>query len=101
MVEAAIDIYSDAFVAPRRHELGSSADVLIASGARGVSVIRLLVTDDSAFDRLAAEIAGPWHGVIFAFKLSPALSCALRGQPGWSGHAEMAMVLRDVEAVRG
>lgn len=102
MVEAAIDIYADAFVAPRRHELASAPVVQIASGVRGVAVIRLLVIDDSGFDRLVAEIGGPWRGVVLAFEQASRCNELLRGQPGWSAsHPEMAMVLRDVEAVTG
>jgi len=97
--ESASDIYSDAFVTPGRHELVSSPVVTEGPGVRGVAVIRLVVTDDSGYDRLVAELDGPWRGVVFI--LEQAARCAefLRGQPGWAGHSEMAMALRDVTAL--
>ena len=102
MPEAAIDLYCDAFVARERHELDRDRVVLIAPGVRGVAVIRLLITDDSGYDRLAADISGPWRGIICAFERAQRCNELMRGQPGWSAsHPEMAMVLRDVQAVTG
>jgi ribosomal protein S18 acetylase RimI-like enzyme len=101
VVEAAIDIYCDAFVASRRHELDSEPAVLIATGVRGVAFSRLLATDDSGYDRLAAEITSG-RGVVFVFEQASRCSEFLRGQPGWSGgRSELAMVLRDVRALTG
>jgi hypothetical protein len=62
-----MDIYCDAFVARGRHELDSEPVVRIAPGVRGVSHIRLLVTDDSAYDRLVAEVASAQPGVVLVF----------------------------------
>jgi GNAT superfamily N-acetyltransferase len=99
VADSAIDIYSDAFVAPGCHELDSRLEVQTAPGVRGVATIRLLVTDDSAYDRLASHLTGPWHGVVFVFDRATRCDDFMRAQPGWSGHAEMAMVLRDIQAL--
>lgn len=102
MVEAAIDIYCDAFVARKRHELDDDPVVSIAPGVRGVSLIRLLVSDDAGYGRLVAEVAAARRGVVMVFERASRCNEFLRGQPGWSaGRSEMAMVLRDVEAVTG
>ncbi|HEY7025061.1 MAG TPA: GNAT family N-acetyltransferase [Candidatus Limnocylindrales bacterium] len=100
MVETALDIYLDAFVAPRRHELDSPV-VLNAPGVRGVALIRLLGSDDSGYDRFVAEVNGPGRGVVFVLDQAPRCNEFMRTQPGWSGHSEMAMVLRDIQAVSG
>jgi GNAT superfamily N-acetyltransferase len=97
--EAAIDVYRDAFVARGRHELDSEPVVLGGRGARGVAFARLLVTDDSGYDRVVAELAAPSPGVLFVLERASRCNELLRGQPGWSAHSEMAMVLRDVDAV--
>jgi hypothetical protein len=102
VVEAAIDIYCDAFVARQRHELDGDPVVLIAPGVRGVALIRLLITDDSGYGRLIAEVASAGRGVVNVFERASRCNEFLRGQPGWSaGRPEMAMVLRDVQAVTG
>jgi ribosomal protein S18 acetylase RimI-like enzyme len=101
VAEAAIDIYCDAFVARQRHELDSDPVVLIGPGVRGVALIRLLVIDDSGYDRLVAE-ASARRGVVYVFEQASRCNEFLRGQPGWrAGGTEMAMVLRDVQAATG
>jgi len=97
--ESATNIYSDAFVAPGRHELVSAPVVINKPGVRGVAVIRLLVTDDSGYDRLVADVDGPWRGVVFVLEQASRCAEFLRGRPGWSGHSEMAMVLRDLNVL--
>jgi ribosomal protein S18 acetylase RimI-like enzyme len=68
---------------------------------RGVALIRLLVTDDSGYDRLVAEASGR-RGVVYVFEQASRCTEFLRGQPGWNaGRSELAMVLRDVQAVTG
>jgi ribosomal protein S18 acetylase RimI-like enzyme len=102
VVEAATDIYGGAFVERNRHELDSAPVALNAPGVRGVAHIRLLVTDDSGYDRLVAEAAGTWRGVIMVFERAARCNRFLRGQPGWRADAtQMAMVLRDVRAATG
>lgn len=102
MLEAPIDIYSDAFVARKRHELDDEPIVLTAPGVRGVALIRLLATDDSGYDRLVAEVTGVGRGVVFVFEHAVRCHAFLRSRPGWSaGQAQTAMVLRDVEAANG
>lgn len=92
-------MYCDAFVAPGRHELDNRPVVLNTSGARGVAVKRLLVTEDSGYDRLLAEVTGPWPGVVFVLERASRSSAFMRDQAGWGGHSEMAMVLRDTGAL--
>jgi ribosomal protein S18 acetylase RimI-like enzyme len=102
VVGAAIDIYCDAFVARQRHELDSAPVVLTAPGMRGIALIRLLITDDSGYDRLVAEAAGAWRGVVMVFERASRCSEFLRGNPGWSAdRTELAMVLRDVQGATG
>jgi GNAT superfamily N-acetyltransferase len=102
VAEAAIEIYGDAFVARQRHELDSAPVVLTLPGVRGMAWIRLLITDDSGYDRLVAEAAGAWRGVVMVFEQAPRCHEFLRGHAGWSaGRSEMAMVLRDVQTVTG
>jgi ribosomal protein S18 acetylase RimI-like enzyme len=99
---APVDIYCDAFVARGRHELDAQPVELSAPGIRGVAHIRLLVTDDSAYDRLVAEVDGPWRGVVMVFERAARCNELLRSRPGWTAsHPETAMVLRDVGAARG
>ena len=101
MVEAAIDIYCDAFVARHRHELDSEPVVRIAPGVRGVAHIRLLVSDDSGYDRLVAEVASAQPGVVFVFDRASRCHRFLHDQPGWNADGtEMAMVIRDIQTVR-
>jgi ribosomal protein S18 acetylase RimI-like enzyme len=98
VAEAAIDIYCDAFVARQRHELDSEPVVLIRPGVRGVALIRLLVADDSGFDRLVEE-ASARRGVLYVFEQASRCNEFLCGQPGWrAGRSERAMVLGDVRA---
>jgi hypothetical protein len=47
VVEAAVDIYCDAFVARQRHGLDSDPVVLTVPGMRGIALIRVLVTNDA------------------------------------------------------
>ena len=102
MAEAAIDIYCDAFVARNRHELDSEPVVRIAPGVRGVAHIRLLITDDSGYGRLAAEVASAQPGVVLVFERASRCNRLLRDQPGWSADGtELAMVLRDLQTVTG
>ena len=102
VVEAAIDIYCDAFVARHRHELDSDPVVRIAPGVRGVAHIRLLVTDDSGYGRLVAEVASAQPGVVFVFDRALRCNCFLHDQPGWNAEGtETAMVLRDIQTVTG
>jgi ribosomal protein S18 acetylase RimI-like enzyme len=102
VVEDAIDIYCDAFVARKRHELDSDPVVLIAPGVRGVAFIRLLVSDDSGYGPLVEEVAAARRGVVNVFERASRCNEFLRGQPGWSAERpEMAMMLRDVQAVTG
>jgi len=102
VVEAAIDIYCDAFVEPNRHELDSDPVVEIASGIRGVAHTRLLVADDSGYGRLVTEVACPRPGVVFVLDRASRCDRFLHDQPGWTAHAtELAMVLRDIRAVTG
>jgi ribosomal protein S18 acetylase RimI-like enzyme len=98
VAEAAIDIYCDAFVAPKRHELDSEAVVRIAPGMRAVAHVRRLVSDDSGYDRLVTEVASAQPGVVFVFERAPRCNGFLRDQPDWSADAtEMAMVLGDID----
>jgi ribosomal protein S18 acetylase RimI-like enzyme len=102
VVEAAIDIYCDAFVARNRHELDSESVVRIAPGVRGVTHARLLVTDDSGYDRLVAEVASAQPGVVFVFERASRCNDFLCDQPGWSANAtEVVMILRDIQTVTG
>lgn len=102
MVEAAIGVYCDAFVAHQRHELDGDPVVLIAPGVRGVALIRLLATDDSGYDRLVEEVTSARRGVAYVLERASLCHEFLRAQPGWSaGRMEVAMVLRDVQAVTG
>jgi ribosomal protein S18 acetylase RimI-like enzyme len=102
VVEAAIEIYGDAFVARNRHELDSAPVLLTIPGALGMAWIRLLITDDSGYDRLVAEAAGAWRGVVMVFEQAARCQEFLRGHAGWSaGRSELAMVLRDVQTVTG
>jgi hypothetical protein len=76
--------------------------VLLAPGLRGVAFIRLLVSDDSGYDRLVVEVAAAGRGVVYVFERASRWNEFLRGQSGWNaGRTEMAMVLRDVRAVTG
>ena len=102
MVEAAIEIYCDAFVARQRHELDGEPVVLIAPGVRGIALIRLLASDDSGYDRLVAEVASAGRGVVYVFERAARCDEFLRRRPGWSaGRSEMAMVLPDVRGLTG
>jgi ribosomal protein S18 acetylase RimI-like enzyme len=102
MVEDAIDIYCDAFVARKRHELDSETVALTAPGIRGVAFNRLLVTDDSGYDRLVAEVASAWRGAAMIFEQASRCNEFLRSQPGWSAErSEIGMVLRDLQAAKG
>ncbi|HST16739.1 MAG TPA: GNAT family N-acetyltransferase [Gaiellaceae bacterium] len=100
MVETAIDTYCDAFVARNRHELDRPV-VRIAPGVRGVAHVRLLVTDDSGYDRLVAEVSSAQPGVVFVFDRASRCNRFLGDRPGWSARTEMAMVLRDIRSVKG
>jgi ribosomal protein S18 acetylase RimI-like enzyme len=98
----AIDIYCDAFVARNRHELDSDPVVQIAPGVRAVANTRVLVTDDSGYDRLVAEVAGPQPGVVLVFDRASRCDRFLRDQPGWSAKGpETAMVLSEIETLPG
>jgi ribosomal protein S18 acetylase RimI-like enzyme len=102
VLEDAIDIYCEAFVARRRHELDSEPVVLTAPGVRGVAHVRLLVTDDSGYGRLAAEVANDQPGVVFVFDRATRCNGFLLDLPGWSANGtELAMVLRDIQTVKG
>lgn len=99
-VEAAIDIYCDAFVARNRHELVGEQVTLVTPGLRVVALIRLLVSDDSGYDRFVAEVTTAPRGVVFCFEQASRCCEFLRDQPGWSsGRSEVAMVLRDLAAL--
>lgn len=94
-----MDLYCDAFVAPNRHELDRE-HVVVAPGIRGVAHVRLLVIDDSGYDRLVAEVASAEPGVVLVFDRAPRCHALLRDRTGWSAHGtQTAMVLRDLHAL--
>ena len=99
MVESPLDIYSDAFIARGRFDLETRPTIQTTPGIRGVALIRLLVTDDSGYERLVAELAGPWRGVAMVFERAERCHELVRNSPGWNGHSEMAMVHRDIRAM--
>jgi GNAT superfamily N-acetyltransferase len=100
VAEAAIDIYCDAFVTRNRHELDSEQVVRIAPGVRGVAHSRLLVTDDSGYGRLVAEVASAQPGVVFVFDRAARCHRFLADQAGWNAQGtETAMALRDIQLV--
>jgi ribosomal protein S18 acetylase RimI-like enzyme len=70
-----------------------------APGLRGVAAIRLLVTDDSAYDQLVAGAVPARWGVVMALEGATRCHEFLHGDPGWTvAGTELAMVLRDIEA---
>ena len=92
----AIDVYGEAFVAPGGHELSRPA-VVSVPGLRGVSLRRLLVTDDSGYDRLVAEIRDV-PGVVMVFEGASRCDELLRNRPGWTaGEAQLAMALPSID----
>jgi ribosomal protein S18 acetylase RimI-like enzyme len=71
--------------------------VRIAPGVRDYAHIRLLVTDDSGYDRLVAEAASARPGVVFVLERASRCNSFLHDQPGWTAEAtQLAMVLRDL-----
>ena len=69
------------------------------AGLRGVAQVRLLVTDDSAYDELVADAALARWAVVIAFEEAARCKEFLRGEPGWKAvGTELAMVLPDIEA---
>jgi hypothetical protein len=97
VAETALDLYADAFVEPGRFELDDRPAIQIAPGTRGVAAIRLLITDDSGYDRLVGELAGAWHGVVLVLDRASRCNDLLRGESGWGpAHSELAMVLPDI-----
>jgi len=98
--EAAIDIYCDAFVAPNRHELDNEPVVRTASGFRGVAHSRLLITDDSGYSRLVAEVTSVEPGVVLVLDRASRCHELLNGRPGWRAQeTQMAMVMDDIHSV--
>jgi ribosomal protein S18 acetylase RimI-like enzyme len=74
--------------------------VRIGSGLRTVAQIRLLVTDDSAYDALVEDAPSARWGVVLAFEDAVRCNEFLGSSPGWSAErTELAMVLRDIDAV--
>jgi ribosomal protein S18 acetylase RimI-like enzyme len=91
----AIDVYAEAFVAPGAHELSRPA-VVSVPGLRGVFFNRLLVTDDSGYDRLVEVIDG--RGVVMVFEGAWRSHELLCNRPGWAaGEAQLAMVLTTID----
>lgn len=92
----AIEVYTEAFVAPGRHELGRPA-ILSAPGLRGVSFRHLLVTDDSGYDRLVEMIDG--HGIVMVFEGARRSHELLRNRPGWAAREVQTVPLEEAIAV--
>lgn len=106
MSGTAIALYRAAFVARHTRQPADRSAVVAEPGVCGVvspdeeRTIRLLVVDDRAFDRLAADVPAARRGSVSVFDTAPRCDELLRGQPGW--HADRpatAMVRRDLHAV--
>jgi ribosomal protein S18 acetylase RimI-like enzyme len=105
VVDAAIDLYCAAFAARQSHGLDADQVPAVAPGIRGVvgadgkRVIRLVVTDDRGYDRLAGEVPAA-RGEVNVFEEASRCDGLLRGQSGWNAdRPATAMVLRDARAV--
>jgi ribosomal protein S18 acetylase RimI-like enzyme len=108
VVGSAIDLFSAGFVARHSHDPESDPVPVHEPGVRGVvsgdqaRTIRLLVTDDRGYDRLATEVAVARQGVAHIFDRASRSNAFLHGQSGWKAdRPATAMVLRDLEAVAG
>lgn len=105
MATTATDIYVAAFLAWCRADLGSDWRDVDAPGVHGrlptadEPAIRLLVTDDRAYDALAAVLRDAPVGRIAV--LAAALRCAelVRRHPAWRPDTATAMVCRDLRTV--
>ena len=62
-------------------------------------LIRLLVTDDRAYDLLAALLAHARAGIINVFAAAARCTELLNGHPAWRAHAATAMISRDLHNV--
>jgi GNAT superfamily N-acetyltransferase len=102
----AIDVYVDAFVARCAIEMGPGDAALEVPGARGVlsagenARIRVLVTDDRAYDRLAALIPVAQAGMVNVFQVAARCDDLLRSTAEWrTERPTTAMVHRDLPAL--
>jgi GNAT superfamily N-acetyltransferase len=100
-----IDVYVASFVA--RCELMRCPDraELDVPGVRGLLAssedprIRLLVTDDRAYDALAALVPDARAGMVRVFGGAPRCAEVLRRETAWEPGRVTAMICRDLEAV--
>lgn len=107
MSDSAIDLYAASFVA--RHERGPAGRYGVAlaePGVRGVvragdeATVRLLVIDDRAYDRLAADVRTARKGSAHVFDTAARCDALLRRQSGWKPQRpSTAMVHRDLPGV--
>ncbi|HET6909730.1 MAG TPA: GNAT family N-acetyltransferase [Mycobacteriales bacterium] len=90
MPSAPIDDYVEAFVARCAVEMVPQDAALESAGVWGVTSgrdkarIRLLVTDDRAYDRLAALLPGAQSGSAQVVEKASRCVDLLRGSPGWN-----------------
>jgi len=100
VVGAGVDLYCAAFVARHRGDRAA----LVEPGLCGVvseqgGTVRLVVTDDRAYGRLASDIPAAQAGVAYVFEAAPRCDGFMRSRPGWRPERPVtAMVCRDIAA---
>jgi ribosomal protein S18 acetylase RimI-like enzyme len=86
LTETAVDLYVAAFVARFGRADGDS--------------IRLVVTDDRAYDRLTRDVPSARRGSVSVFETAPRCDEFMRAQPRWKpDRPSTSMVHEDIEAV--
>jgi GNAT superfamily N-acetyltransferase len=100
-----IDVYVAAFVARCEAMRRPDRTELDAPGMRGLLAsredpqIRLLVTDDRAYDALVALLPGARAGMVRVFEAASGCAELCRRETAWEPGRVTAMICRDLEAV--
>jgi ribosomal protein S18 acetylase RimI-like enzyme len=102
---ASIDVYVAAFVARCNVMRGPGRPEVDERGVRGLLSfpgdpgIRLLVTDDQAYELLAVLLSDAQAGTINVLAAAPRCAALLGGDPAWRSKTVTAMICRDLRTV--
>lgn len=106
MTGPAVDLYGAAFIARHGRDPHAHRAPLIEPGVRGLTAaygereICLLVIDDRAYGRLAADVATARQGVVSVFETAAHCDELMGSQRNWKAdRPSTAMVCRDIHAV--
>jgi ribosomal protein S18 acetylase RimI-like enzyme len=101
-----LELYAASFLARHIRDPAGGRAVLDGPGLWGVGpagdeqTIRLLVADDRAYDRVAAEVPAARHGSVSVFEAATRCDALLRARAGWQANRpSTGMVCRDVVSV--